>query len=87
MSENVGTIIMNFSFMDNDNRCLRKGEDYGDGYDIYICICSVGGDFNISDYADCSYDYKYKETEKSRKKYKKWNNRRNSISMYDYYLD
>lgn len=22
---------LDFNFMDNDNRCLRKGDDYGDG--------------------------------------------------------
>ena len=72
--------------MHNDNRCLRIGDDYGNGYNVYISICSTGGDFIISDYADCSYGFKYKETEKSWKD-KKWNNRRNSIGMYDYYLD
>ena len=70
--------------MYNGNRCLRIGDDYGNGYNVYISICSTGGDYIISDYADCSYGFKYKETENSRKKYTNWNNRRNSISMYDY---
>ena len=54
---------------------------------VRLSSCSTGGDYIISDHADCSYGFKYKETENSRKNYTNWNNRRNSISIYDYYLD
>ena len=34
-----------------------KKEIKGVDYDISISICDVSGDFNISDHADCGYDF------------------------------